>query len=126
MRIDNKKKTIKKLQREHTLFKDIITIMDSIFKNNEFLSKVYCTRVELTDDRSSAIIFLYIHQNNIDQNTATEIIKKVNSYKKQIVHKLSQLLSHNRYVPKISFVFDSQQTKVNKINNLLDSLKDEF
>ena len=127
MTIHDKKKKIKKLQKEHAIFKDIIVIMDGFFKNHEILNQVYCTRVELTADGGLAIVYLYTHQNDkIDQDAATEIIKKITSYQKQIFHQLCQVLSYNRYVPKLRFVFDSQQTKVNKINDLLSSLKNDY
>lgn len=120
MIIENKKKQIKKLQRESEIYKHIIVIINDILHGNDLLINLYCNRVSITEDGSMAIIYMHSYR---AREMALEDVKKINTYKKQIRHRLSQSLSYKRSV-KINFVYDEMQGKVDKINKLLDSLRD--
>jgi ribosome-binding factor A len=121
MIVENKKKHIKKMQREAEIFKHIVIIMARIFKEKDILNIIYCNRVEISSDGSHAMVFIHSHE---DKNVVLEIIKKIDSYKKQMYHQLCQSLSY-RFVPKLFFVYDDQQVKVDKINRIIDSLKED-
>jgi ribosome-binding factor A len=112
---------IKKAQRESYFFKEISNLLLQITIDEPRLHGLYVNKVTLSPDRGiCTVLFLATNgRAEFEEKLPTLIL-----YKPSLRTALAKT-SHGRYVPNLIFRYDEDQEKVDKINRLLDKLKDE-
>jgi ribosome-binding factor A len=86
------------------------------------LGFVTVTRVEVSPDLSAARVYVSVLGDDTDgQNTLEGLDSAASYFRREMGHSLSL-----RYVPKLTFKLDTSLEHSIRIDNLLDSLKEDF
>lgn len=112
---------IKRAQKISLLFRAISKLFLEASIDNKELSSFYVNRVELSPDKSHCYVFFCAIGGE------AEFEKKINTlklYKPSMRAALSKQIN-SRYTPQLTFKFDSCQEKVQRIEHLLQDLKDK-
>ena len=112
---------IKKAQRESYYFKEIAQFFRQITIDEPRLNGIFINRVSLSSDGGTCVVLF------LATNGPTEFEEKLRTlilYKPSLRSALAKT-SHGRYTPNLIFRYDEDQEKVEKINRLLDKLKEE-
>lgn len=117
----DKKREVRFLQRESVLLKALSTLIFRLGNELPILLKISITGIKLTKDRSRATVFIY---SSFGENIVEESIKELIPYIPSIKASLPALAQLRR-VPEIRLVYDKQRDKINHIEELLDSVKEE-
>ncbi len=113
-------KDIKKAQKESLLFRELSTIFWQITQDEPRLSSLIINRVKLSPDKGCCTVYFYTAQGQESFDQLLEILKL---YKPSIRTALSKLKS--RYTPEIIFRFDTEFEKIERLEHLINSLKDK-
>ena len=112
---------IKKAQKESYFFREISQFFHQIVIDDQRLSGMFINRVSLSSDGGTCVV-LFLANNGkpeFEEKLSTLIL-----YKPSLRTALAKT-SHGRYTPNLIFRYDDDHEKVDKINRLLDRLKDE-
>src|SRR5579871_1389394 len=112
---------IKKAQKESYFFREISQFFHQIVIDDARLSGMFINRVSLSSDGGTCVVLF------LANNGKTEFEEKLSTlilYKPSLRTALAKT-SHGRYTPNLIFRYDEDQEKVEKINRLLDKLKEE-
>jgi len=112
---------IKKAQKESYFFREISQFFHQIVIDEPRLNGIFINRVSLSSDGGTCVVLF------LAANGKTEFEEKLPTlilYKPSLRTALAKT-SHGRYTPNLIFRYDEDQEKVEKINRLLDKLKDE-
>jgi ribosome-binding factor A len=112
---------IKKAQKESVLLREIASLFVHIMFDDPRLQGLFINRVQLSPDGGLCHIFFYTNGGKTDFTEKLEFLKLYKpSLRKAIAHKLQA-----RYTPNLIFEFDEQFEKEQKMNDLMDKLKEE-
>lgn len=112
---------IKKAQKESYYFKEISQLFLQITIDEPRLFGLFINKINLSPDGGTCtVLFLATH----GRTEFEEKLPLLILYKPSLRTALAKT-SHGRYVPNLIFRYDEDQEKVEKINRLLDRLKDE-
>jgi ribosome-binding factor A len=112
---------IKRAQKESYFFREISQFFHQIVVDEPRLNGIFINRVSLSSDGGTCVV-LFLATNGreeFEQKLSTLIL-----YKPSLRSALAKT-SHGRYTPNLLFRYDEDHEKVEKINRLIDKLKDE-
>jgi ribosome-binding factor A len=113
---------IKRAQKASLLLKSISQLYYEASRDNKELLGLSITRVELSPNKSMCYVYFYIPEGKEIFNQKLPTLKL---YKPSLRHALSKSIS-NRYTPEIIFKFDNQQAHIDRIDILLERVKDDL
>lgn len=112
---------IKRAQKESYFFREISQLFLQITIDEPQLVGLYINKISLSSDGGMCtVLFLATH----GKTEFEEKLPLLILYKPSLRTALAKT-SHGRYVPNLIFRYDKDEEKVEKINRLLDKLKDE-
>lgn len=112
------------LERLESRIHEYLTkILDDIFKTKE-VGYITVSEVRLTKDLSIATIYYTILKD--DKNIKEETTKLLAGYKGQIKKELAAKMKDIRKFPDITFLYDESLEYGNKIESILESIKDNY
>lgn len=112
---------IKRNQKESLIFRIVSGLYMQASMEDKDVAGLMPTRASLSSDKSGCIIMFY-DPSGID--SFKQKLERLKLYKPSIRKALADEMK-SRYVPEIKFVFDAQFEKEQKINELLDKVKEE-
>jgi ribosome-binding factor A len=112
---------IKKAQRESYFYREISNLFSRITMDEPRVSGLYINKVSLSSDGGTCVV-LFLATNG--RAEFEEKLKILILYKPSLRSALAKT-GHGRYTPNLIFRYDEDQEKVDKINRLIDKLKDE-
>lgn len=112
---------IKKAQKESYFYKAISQFFRQIAIDEPRLNGIFINRVSLSSDGGTCVVLFLA---STGKPEFEEKLKTLVLYKPSLRSALAKT-SHGRYTPKLIFRYDDDQEKVEKINRLLDKLKEE-
>jgi ribosome-binding factor A len=112
---------IKRAQRESYYFREIANLFMQITIDEPQLAGIYINKVTLSSDGGTCIV-LFLAQNGKEE--FDEKLKTLILYKPSLRASIAKT-SHGRYTPNLIFRYDEGYAKTEKINLLIDKLKDE-
>ena len=115
------KPTIKQAQKESYYFREIANLFRQIAIDDSRLEGIYINKVRLSSDGGTCIV-LFLSQKN--REDFEEKLQTLILYKPSLRAALAKT-SHGRYTPNLIFRFDEEHEKTEKINALIDRLKEE-
>jgi ribosome-binding factor A len=113
-------KTIKHAQKESLFLRHVATLFSQLVLDDNRLSNIFVNRVSLSPDKGMCTVFFYTPQGQAYFNELLDILKL---YKPSLRTALARLIK-GRYTPDLIFRFDEQFEKQQKMERLLDSLKE--
>lgn len=114
-------RTIKQAQKESLLLREISSLLVKGSLDDTRLAGLTITRVKLSSDKSSCSVFFY---NPDGQEAFKKTLEVLKLYKPSLRTALAKSIK-SRYVPELIFKFDDQYEKEEKMNKLLDALKEK-
>jgi ribosome-binding factor A len=112
---------IKKAQKESYFYREISQLFLQIMIDEPRLNGLFINKVSLSSDGGTCVV-LFLATNGRDEFEEKRPILVL--YKPSLRTALAKT-SPGRYTPKLIFRYDESQEKVDKINRLIDKLKDE-
>ncbi|HLJ31376.1 MAG TPA: ribosome-binding factor A [Candidatus Babeliales bacterium] len=112
---------IKKAQKESYFYREISQLFLQIMIDEPRLNGLFINKVSLSSDGGTCVV-LFLATNGKDEFEEKRPILVL--YKPSLRTALAKT-SPGRYTPKLIFRYDESQEKVDKINRLIDKLKDE-
>ena len=112
---------IRKAQRESYFYREMSTLFSRITIDDPRLSGLFINKVSLSSSGSACVVLL------LATNGRPEFEEKLQTlilYKPSMRAALAKT-SHGRYTPNLIFRYDEDQEKTDRINRLIDKLKDE-
>lgn len=112
---------IKKAQKEALFFQEITTLFHQVALDDKNIQDMMITRVSLSEDNGICTVFFYIPGGE-------EVFKEKRDflvlYKPSLRRALARKIA-GRYTPDLIFKFDELFEKHQRIENLLNEIKDE-
>jgi ribosome-binding factor A len=112
---------IRKAQKESYFYQEVSKLFRQITIDESSLNGLFINRVQLSSDGGTCVV-LFLATNGrpeFEEKLPTLIL-----YKPSMRSALAKT-SHGRYTPNLIFRYDKDYEKVEKINQLLDTLKAE-
>ena len=113
---------IKRAQKTSLLYKTISQLYANASYDNKELTGLYITRVDLSANKSTCYIYFYTPEGEAVFKEKLPLLKL---YKPSLRNALSKQIP-NRYTPEIFFTFDLQQEKVDRLDALLEKVKNDW
>jgi len=112
---------VRHLRKESTIRKTVATILQELASDIPLLSHVTVTRASLAGDGRTCTIFFYTA---LDKDETMELAKKIKTLAPRI---RKMVLDHvkMRYVPDLTFAFDRQYEKQQRLEELFRKMKTE-
>ncbi|HLW73100.1 MAG TPA: ribosome-binding factor A [Candidatus Babeliales bacterium] len=112
---------IRKAQKESYFYREISNLFLKITIDEPRLNGLFINKINLSSDGGTCtVLFLATH----GRPEFEEKLPMLILYKPSLRSALAKT-GHGRYTPNLIFRYDEDQEKVDKINRLLDKLKDE-
>lgn len=111
---------IKRAQKESTLLRQISTLFMQTAMDDPRLKDIFINRVELSSDKGVCTVYFYSAKG---EDYFNELLNVLKLYKPSLRTALARSIK-SRYTPELIFKFDKQFEKQQKIENLLESLKE--
>jgi ribosome-binding factor A len=112
---------IKHAQKESLLMRHILTLFNQTALDDERIKDVFITRVALSPDKGVCSVYFYSPKG---QEYFEELLEILKLYKPSLRKALASSIKA-RYTPELIFKFDTKFEKQQRIEQLLDKLKDE-
>lgn len=119
--MSDRTRDIKRAQKESLLLKEVSKLFMQASLDDPQLSQVFINRVELSPDRSHCSIYFYTPKGPA---FFKEILERLKLYKPSLRASLAKTIQ-SRYVPDLIFKFDEKFEKQQKIEALLEKIKEE-
>jgi len=108
-----------KLERLQNAIKQEITVILKITANNNLFKNITITNVKVTADYSYATIYWSIYDETVALEVVSEALEKAKGFCRSQLAQTS-----NAYkVPQLRFKYDETNMRVQKIDDILNSLK---
>jgi ribosome-binding factor A len=117
----SKTSSIKTAQKESAILRIISPLFDETVRENPDLQGWHVSRVQLSQGKAVAYVYVYTLQDEHDFKTALATIKL---YKPSMRKALADELQ-KKYTPDIIFTFDEQLQRTLHMERLLDMVKSE-
>jgi ribosome-binding factor A len=111
---------IKKAQKESLLFKEISKLYMQASMDDPRLAGIFINRVKLSPDKGHCTVYFYTPEGEEHFNNVLEILKL---YKPSLRKALATGIKA-RYTPEIVFKFDKTFEKQNRLEELLNTIKE--
>jgi ribosome-binding factor A len=112
---------IKRAQKTSLFLRAITTLFSQLTADNEELRSLYVNRIELTPDKSVCYVLFYSPLGIEEFNKKLSFLIL---YKPSLRAALAKEIN-GRYTPEIVFKYDEAQERVDRIDTLLQNLKDK-
>jgi ribosome-binding factor A len=112
---------IRKAQKESYFFREISNLFLQITIDEPGLSGLFISKITLSSDGGTCVV-LFLATNG--RAEFEEKLPLLILYKPSLRTSLART-SHGRYTPNLIFRYDEDHEKAEKINRLIDKLKDE-
>lgn len=112
---------VKRAQKESLLFKEISRLFMQATMDDKRLSGVFVNRVKLSPDKGVCTIYFYTAQGEENFNQLFNILTL---YKPSLRKALASSI-RSRYTPELIFKFDDQFEKQERLDALLEQIKEE-
>ena len=112
---------VRKAQKESYFYREISTLFSRLVIDEPRLNGLFISKVSLSSDGGTCTVLF------LTTNGKAEFEEKLQTlilYKPSLRSALAKT-SHGRYTPNLIFRYDEDQEKADKINRLIDKLKDE-
>lgn len=119
--MEERQKSIKIAQRESLLLKEISQLFHNAAMDDARLSGVFINKVGLSADKGICTVYFYTPEG---KKKFDEVLSTLILYKPSIRAALAKTVK-GRYVPNLKFVFDEQFEKQERVETLLEELKDK-
>ena len=113
---------IKRAQKASLLFKAVSQLYWAAANDNKELEGLFITRVELSPDKGMCYVFFYTPEG---EDVFHEKFPLLKLYKPSLRCALAKQIP-GRYAPDILFKFDHQQEKIDRVDNLLEKVKQDW
>jgi ribosome-binding factor A len=114
-------KNVKKAQKESVLLREIAGLFSNIMFDDSRLAGLFISRVQLSPDGGLCYVYFFTSKGKEDFKEKLEFLKLYKpSLRKAIAQKLQA-----RYTPDLKFEYDEQFEKEQKMNDLMDKLREE-
>ena len=121
MKTFSKLSAIKTAQKESVIFRILGVMFEEAVRENHELQGWYVTRVQLSQGKTPAYVYVYSEEGS---EKFAEILEKIKIYKPSMRKALATELQ-KRFTPDVIFVFDEQLKKTLHMERLLDRVKTE-
>lgn len=112
---------IKRAQKESLLLRELSKLLLQISMDDSRIAGVFINRVQLSQDKGTCNVLFYTAAGKEAFDALMPILIL---YKPSLRKALSTIIP-GRYTPQLAFKFDSQFEKQQRIENLLEKLKDD-
>lgn len=112
---------IKHAQKESLYLREIAQHFTEVVQDNPELMDIFITRVALSPDKGHVTVYFYTAQG---KEHFDQLLGKLILYKPSMRHMLSQRIT-GRYTPDLTFAYDAVHEKQQRIESLLESIKQE-
>ncbi len=112
---------IKKAQRESYFYREISNLFLQITIDEPRLNGLFINKISLSSDGGICVVLFLATNGRAEFEEKLPILIL---YKPSLRTALAKT-SHSRYTPNLIFRYDEDQEKADKINRLIDKLKDE-
>lgn len=112
---------IKRAQKESYFYREISTLFMKIAIDDPRLSGLFINKITLSSDGGTCTILFLAPNGRIEFEEKRPVLVLYKASLRAALAKMSQ----GRYVPKLIFRYDEDQEKADKINRLIDKLKEE-
>lgn len=112
---------IKRAQKASLLLRVVSNLFLEAIRDNANLDGLFITRVELSPDKGMCYVFFFSPEG---EDTFKEKLHHLKLYKPSLRASLAREVP-GRYTPDILFKYDSQQSKVTRIDELLNKVKED-
>ncbi len=113
---------IKRAQKASLLLKAISQLYWEATRDDKELSGLFISRVELSQDKGMCYVYFHTPEG---QEFFNEKLKTLKLYKPSLRAALAKQIP-GRYTPDILFKFDTQQTIVDRLEGLFESVKSDW
>ena len=114
-------KNRKREQRQSYILRELGPVLRELFQDNEKLSSLFVTRVELSPNGTVCNIFFSTFEGGTEFETALETLKL---FKPSIRKALSTIL-YGRRTPFVKFRYDAGQDKARRMHELFSQINEE-
>ena len=115
-------KNIKKAQKEALLFREVSSLILRASLDNKDLNGLVVNRVRLSADKKYCRVYFCMLQG--EEHFEKSVLDILKCYKPSLRRAIAKKVS-GRYVPDFVFYYDIEHKKQEKINSLIDKLKEE-
>ena len=119
--VSTKPSDIKRSKKESLLLREISRLFMQTVLDDPRLAGLFVNRVQLSPDRGMCTVFIY---SSAGKEAFDEVFDTLKLYKPSLRKAVAHAMQ-SRYTPELKFVFDGQQDKQSKLNDLIEKLKDE-
>lgn len=112
---------IKRAQKTSLYLRTISTLFSQLTLENQDLRSVYVNRIELSPDKSMCYVLFYSPLGIEEFNKKLPLLIL---YKPSLRAALAKQVA-GRYTPDLVFKYDETQERVDRIDNILQALKDK-
>ncbi|MCK4499006.1 ribosome-binding factor A [Candidatus Babeliales bacterium] len=116
--------SIKRAQRQSYILRELTPILQELFANDQALSKLFVTRLELSPDGSLCHIFFSTFSGVNPKEEYTKASSTLILYKPSVRKALSNILP-SRYTPDIRFHYDAGKEKERYLNTLFEKIQED-
>ena len=113
---------IKRAQKASLLLKAISQLYWEATRDDKELLGLFISRVELSQDKGMCYVFFYTPEG---QEFFKEKLQTLKLYKPSLRAALAKQIP-GRYTPDIIFKFDAQQKKIDHLEGLFESVKEDW
>jgi ribosome-binding factor A len=117
----DQQRSIKIAQKESQILKEFSQLYHEAALDNPKLLEVFINRAKLSPDKGSCTIFFYTPGG---KEKFEEVLKTLILYKPSLRAALGKAIK-SRYVPDLKFKFDETFEKQQRVENLIEELKDK-
>ena len=114
--------SIKRAQKESLLLREISELFLKTSFDDDRIKDLVVNRVKLSTDKSHCTVYFYTAKGKDFFNK--NILDILKCYKPSLRKAVAQKIS-SRYVPDLIFKYDDEFEKQQKVNDLIDKLKNE-
>jgi len=119
--MSKQQRDIKKAQKESYFYREFSTLFSLLTIDEPRLSGLFINKVNLSSDGGICTVLFLASNGKAEFEEKLPILILYKPSLRTALAKTSQ----SRYVPNLIFRYDEGQEKVDKINRLIDKLKDE-
>lgn len=113
--------TIKRAQKESALFRQIASLMQQMTAEHASLAGLFVNRVELSSGKTLCTVYFYSAQG---KKHFDALLPELKLYKPSLRKAVAQAMQ-GRYAVDLVFKFDEQFEKTQRIERLIETVKDE-
>ncbi|MBI2344688.1 ribosome-binding factor A [Candidatus Dependentiae bacterium] len=113
---------IKRSQKESLLLKELSKMLHELMLDDKELSGLFINRVELSKNKGACIVYFYDPQGPSNFETKK---RRLILYKPSLRRAIAMTLD-GRYTPELVFAYDAQFEKQQRIENILEKVKNDF